>query len=408
MSIILSMGYAQPGITLGTEVPDLPIELILNSDVNHSNLHTQLNNIVIIDFFGTWCAPCLRALPHLEEILKEFEHKLNIVLVSNETEPKLNAFIKARPGFKFPVIVDKNNSWNNYFQPPSLPYSVVLNGEGKVIAIKHAGEITSEDIKQWLQHKNVDNTLLEKENNKFPLMINNNSKSDDKIIQLSQDIIYSVKTGENADPLFTQLKNLDYTSLQDALVTDNDKKAFWINIYNAYTQAALKKDSSKYQNRNKFFKAKGITVAGRQFSLDDIEHGILRRSKVKWSLGYFGKLFPSKKEKQLRVSHVDYRIHFALNCGAKSCPPVAFYNPATLDNQLNLATYSYLSGEAEYDDKANIIRLPALMSWFRADFGGKKGMLAILRNNNIIKAGEKPRIKFKKYDWTLSLNNYKN
>ena len=77
-------------------------------------------------------------------------------------------------------------------------------------------------------------------------------------------------------------------------------------------------------------------------SLDDIEHGILRRSKIKWSEGYFNKLFPSKFEKENRVNKVDYRIHFALNCGARSCPPIAFYDPEKLDKQLDVATMIYL------------------------------------------------------------------
>jgi hypothetical protein len=106
--------------------------------------------------------------------------------------------------------------------------------------------------------------------------------------------------------------------------------------------------------------------------LDDIEHGILRRSKVKWSFGYFNKLFPSAFEKKHRVDTLDYRIHFSLNCGAISCPPIAFYKPEQLDKQLEVATKVYLSGEAAYNEADNTVALPALMGWFRGDFGGKK------------------------------------
>ena len=106
--------------------------------------------------------------------------------------------------------------------------------------------------------------------------------------------------------------------------------------------------------------------------MDDIEHGILRRSKVKWSFGYFNKLFPSAFEKKHRVDTLDYRIHFSLNCGATSCPPIAFYKPEQLDKQLEVATKVYLSGEAAYNEADNTVALPALMGWFRGVFGGKK------------------------------------
>ncbi len=56
-------------------------------------------------------------------------------------------------------------------------------------------------------------------------------------------------------------------------------------------------------------------------SLDEIEHGILWRSKCKLSLGYFNKIFKSRFEKAFRVDKLDYRIHFALNCGAPEMNP---------------------------------------------------------------------------------------
>jgi hypothetical protein len=232
-------------------------------------------------------------------------------------------------------------------------------------------------------------------------------KSSDKVIQLSQDYIYAAKTGESITELSSGLKNVTEQQLRSSLNNDEKKKAFWINIYNGYTQAALKSNPDKYKNRNAFFKSKSIDVANNKISLDKIEHGILRRSKIKWSLGYVNKIFPSALEKKLRVEKVDYRIHFALNCGAKSCPPIAFYNPDDLDTQLDVATKAFLTSECEYNKEQNTVSVPKLMSWFRADFGGKKGILDILKKNLIIPMDANPKIKFKKYDWSLTLNNYR-
>ncbi|MEO7044118.1 MAG: DUF547 domain-containing protein, partial [Ferruginibacter sp.] len=188
---------------------------------------------------------------------------------------------------------------------------------------------------------------------------------------------------------------------------DDEKKAFWINLYNGYTQVILKQDAGKYKDRGKFFKSKQIEIAGKKFSLDDIEHGILRHSKIKWSLGYLNKIFPGKTEKKLRVAELDYRIHFALNCGAKSCPPIAFYNPENLDHQLDIATKAYLMGESNYDIVKDIVYVPTLMSWFRRDFGGKKGIKKLLKKIGLISFESNPKIKFKKYDWNLFLDHYK-
>ena len=226
-------------------------------------------------------------------------------------------------------------------------------------------------------------------------------------IKLSQNFLYAAKTGDSTAAFIDTLKHADQNFLAEQLNTDYKKLAFWLNLYNGFTQVILKKDPDRYKTRGSFFSSKQIDVAGQELSLDLIEHGILRHSKVKWAEGFLGKLFPSGFEKKFRVKKLDYRIHFALNCGAKSCPPIAFYEPDQLDKQLNVAVKTYLKGEVIYNKEHNMVEVPALMGWFRHDFGGKKGMLDILIKNKVIPDGTNPTIHFKKYDWSLYLNNYK-
>lgn len=384
-----------------------PIKKLLNFSAASSSFEAIKKDITIIDFFGTWCVPCIKALPHLKEVQEKYKDKLQVVLVSIEEEEKLKKFIGARSGFSFPVAVDTDNSITNLFNPPSYPFTVVLNREGNILAtLTDAAQLTDKAIENWMKGAEAQSTS----NNASPKNTSSVSplqKSSNSAVQLSQEFIYAAKTGEQLDKLRSSLEKLDYIWLTNMLKTDNDKKAFWINIYNGYTYAILKKNPDLYKDRSAFFKRDQIKIAGQQFSLDDIEHGILRRSRTKWSLGYIGKMFPSKREKELRVTEIDYRIHFALNCGAKSCPPIAYYTPERLDEQLDMATKAYLAGEAEYKSSENTVYVPALMSWFRADFGGKKGTRKILAEQGIIPAGSKPKIDFKSYDWNLYLDNFR-
>ncbi len=226
-------------------------------------------------------------------------------------------------------------------------------------------------------------------------------------IQMSQDFVYAAKADGDATSYIDSFAIADEEMIAQQLKTDEDKKAFFINLYNAYTQYILKKEPDKYKNRSDFFKAEQINFAFHLISLDKIEHGFLRRSRVKWSLGYLKKLFPGKLERKFRVKKIDYRIHFTLNCGAKSCPAIAFYDPKNLDNQLDLATKVYLQGEANYNKEENILHLPVLMSWFRGDFDGKKNILNLCEQLEIIPVNTKPTIQYQPYDWELYLNNYK-
>lgn len=224
---------------------------------------------------------------------------------------------------------------------------------------------------------------------------------------VSQDLLYAVRIGDDYSSILNDLENIDTDSLIASLDSDNKKKAFWLNIYNAFIQIKAKENPTMIKDsRNSFFKENWITIANQQLSFDDIEHGMIRNSQWKYGLGYLSAWFPSKFEKSLRVNVVDYRIHFTLNCGATGCPPIAFYSSEKLNEQLNTATAGFLEQDVQYNEKDNTVKITELLSWFKGDFGGKKGIIEILKQFEIITASSQPNIVFKEYDWTISLNNY--
>jgi thiol-disulfide isomerase/thioredoxin len=404
--------HSQTAYKTGDVVSDLPIAKMLNHSSSSSTLKKIQHTITIIDFFGTWCAPCIKALPELAAYKNKFKDDISILLVSTEAEAKLTKFISSRQPFAFPMVVDEDSRFTNAFSPPSYPYTIVLDKNLKVLSITNAADLTEaalvkfiEDAKIITQTKAVEPTITDKPKTvEAPKVY---TGSNNTLVKLSQDFMYAAKTNEPTAAYINNLQQLNYNELLTGLKTDDDKKAFWINLYNAYTNASLHANPDQYKSRNKFFKNKNIVVAGKTFSFDNIEHGLLRRSSIKWSLGYFSKLFPNKTEIDLRVDKLDCRIHFALNCGAKSCPPIAFYNPENLNTQLDIATTAYLSSETNYDTATNILKLPALLNWFRRDFGGKQKMIELLKSKQLLAADVNPKIRFKKYDWTLYLDNYK-
>ena len=229
----------------------------------------------------------------------------------------------------------------------------------------------------------------------------------DHLIGLSQEILLSVKLNRPADQLLLKLTRLNNQNLNQ-LDNDTLKKTFWINIYNAFIQLLLKENEAKYEDKKTFFSKKSILIGTELLSLDNIEHGILRRSKIKWGLGLLTNPFPGKFEKANRVSVLDFRIHFALNCGAKSCPPIAFYKTEILEDQLNMATKSYLLATTNYSKEENTIFLPAIMNWFRYDFLKENSFTGLLKKYKIIPEQSNPIIKFSNYNWELLLGNFNN
>lgn len=225
---------------------------------------------------------------------------------------------------------------------------------------------------------------------------------DTALIKLSEKMLYIVKTEGPTITLEKELATIEKKRLIEGLNNDDAIKTFWINMYNAWFQVLATREKKK---RPEIFTGKFITIAETKFSLDDIEHGILRRYRWKLSRGYLPKIFPGKLIKQLAVSTIDYRIHFALNCGAKSCPPIAFYTYDNINKQLDIAAKSFLNSETEFDDVKKEVKVTKIMSWFIADFGGKKGIRKIIKEK-LLKDVEDYSVKFKPYDWAAELAKF--
>jgi hypothetical protein len=222
------------------------------------------------------------------------------------------------------------------------------------------------------------------------------------IVSLSEKLLLHVKMNLDTKIEELKLKSISITDLQNELDGDVAKKTFWINIYNAYYQILANRQE---EPRKSIFSKKEIAIVQTPFSLDDIEHGILRKYRLKWSYGYLPNPFVPKLIQKLAVQKIDYRIHFALNCGAKSCPPIAFYNLEKINKQLEGAMYSFVLSETSVDEKNKTIMTSRLLHWYCGDFGGKKGIKIVLKKV----LGVDPsvyKISFKDYSWAPYLENY--
>jgi hypothetical protein len=222
-------------------------------------------------------------------------------------------------------------------------------------------------------------------------------------IALSGKLLLGVKMKEDTVALEQQLKNNSIQQLTNELVSDDAKKCFWINIYNSFYQIIVNRSNS---NATGIYKRKEIIIGQSAFSLDEIEHGILRRSRLKWSLGHLANPFASKWIKSLAVDQVDYRIHFALNCGAKSCPPIAFYSLQDIEEQLNDAMHSFILSETIIDRNNKIITSSKILFWYIGDFGGTKAIRKIISKVFEIDLASY-KTKYSSYNWDSALDNFK-
>lgn len=153
------------------------------------------------------------------------------------------------------------------------------------------------------------------------------------------------------------------------LKTEAEKTAFWINVYNGLTNYWIitKRIKKSMMEQPLLVMFAQIVVGGHKMTLDDIEHGILRSNRR--STYKLWRQFSNKDVRnQLKVTQVDYRIHFALNCGAKSCPPIAFYDADQLNEQLKLAEENFVAQEFLVDDVQKVISCSKIFWLYKKDF----------------------------------------
>jgi len=199
-----------------------------------------------------------------------------------------------------------------------------------------------------------------------------------------------------------------------ALPTRGARLAFWINLYNTLVLdavIALGVQRSVMDRRAgiTFFRQAAYIVGGQRMSCDDIEHGILRANRG--HPFYPGKQFlASDPRRKWVIEPFDARIHFALNCASRSCPPIRAYSAERLDTQLDLATRSYLATNAQIASKWNALYLSSIFKWFQADFGGRQGVMDFLQAHSphaeqrdwLRQNRCRARLQYSRYDWRLN------
>ena len=129
----------------------------------------------------------------------------------------------------------------------------------------------------------------------------------------------------------------------------------------------------------------------------------MRKKQWKYGLGFVNKPFVSKLFEALSVSILDSRIHFALNCGAKSCPPTRVYQIARIEEQLNTAQRHFIENTSIIGD--NKVELSRLFLWYKGDFESKSAILKLVQQNSSEDL-KSEQIKYSPYYWDIDLNNY--
>jgi len=134
-------------LQIGDTISNLQIKGLLNHpDVRLKDLYK--NRILIINFWATWCAPCIKEMRLLDSLKQKYPSKFEILLVTRESENTVQKFInKQPPGFASHLtIVLADTVLNNLFPKRTIPHNIWIDKNGIIKAITSSDEITAQNI----------------------------------------------------------------------------------------------------------------------------------------------------------------------------------------------------------------------------------------------------------------------
>ncbi|MBI5186627.1 MAG: DUF547 domain-containing protein [Nitrospinae bacterium] len=182
--------------------------------------------------------------------------------------------------------------------------------------------------------------------------------------------------------------------------------AFWVNLYNGIVTWRKLLDPNGLQtesSRKYFFTQPVVKLAVGEWSLDDIEHGVLRGNANRGGLN-MSQILADSPKLGFVFKKADPRIHGALNCGAVSCPPISYYDPKGLEKQLDTAISNIIL-QSEFHPETNELNVSRIFEWYNEDFKSPSLLEWFDRfydNKAYRKAresGKKIKISFMEYKW---------
>jgi hypothetical protein len=217
-----------------------------------------------------------------------------------------------------------------------------------------------------------------------------------KLLQKSYDFL---RLSLNDELLQEELSYFESLKIQNLVeLFEDEKKVFWLNMYNALVQRELKAMDTFKVEKSIFSKKKHI-FAGEKLSLDDIEHGILRGNFWKYGLGFLPGRYLSKQTQYWKCKKLDPRIHFQLNCGAASCPMIRLLTLNSIEDELDIGEEDFILGESRIESDKERLLVSGLFLFYLKDFGGMKGIRRLIRKYY---PENEYKISFLPFDWTKS------
>lgn len=127
--IVVSQSVSAQSLAPGSSLPSASI---LNLDGERVSLSSFKGKPLLINFWATWCAPCVAEMPELQALFEENSDELTVVAIAVEDQKSDVLALKNSLGLTFPILLDPGADFSRRFNVDGFPESFIADKEGKL------------------------------------------------------------------------------------------------------------------------------------------------------------------------------------------------------------------------------------------------------------------------------------
>lgn len=145
---------------LGKVCPDFSMTVIMHSGAKKNLALSELRGkVVIMEFWATYCSPCIPSLKRFDELQAQFGDAVKFIAISEESREKIDAFMLKKGHNNILVATDLNHKLNDMFYHHFIPHTVVIDQDGVIQAFCSPDEIDQFVISKLLNRESVSFTM---------------------------------------------------------------------------------------------------------------------------------------------------------------------------------------------------------------------------------------------------------
>ncbi len=130
LALLCSAPFASASVVLAATAPDFTLR---SAEGRNLRLHEQRGQVVLVNFWASWCGPCRQEMPHLNRLYDKYKSAGFVLLgVNIDEDARLAAGTAQRWGVRFPVLFDAEKTVVRLYDLGSMPATVLIDRDGRV------------------------------------------------------------------------------------------------------------------------------------------------------------------------------------------------------------------------------------------------------------------------------------